>query len=84
MHSRYSTAARLPFALPPGADPDISNIYNIRTGECQISWLEIVYCKQWTSQHLQRFFSYIKTIEIIGLESSLCHVIGVHYVKSKW
>ena len=23
-------------------------------------------------------------IEIIGLESSLCHVIGVHYVKSKW
>ena len=23
-------------------------------------------------------------IEIIGLESSLCHVIGVHYVKAKW
>ena len=42
-----------------GVDPDIRNI---RTGECQNSWPEIVCCKQRTSQYLQRLFSYMKTV----------------------
>ena len=39
------------------------------------------------SSSVERLFSFLRkvtTIEIIGLESSLRHVIGVNNVNSKW